>query len=45
MEEPWKVCITLLFIVEISSDLCGFLERGKEVKETLNLVVTSTTRT
>jgi hypothetical protein len=31
--------------MEISSDLCGCFEGGKEVKETLTLVVTLTTRT
>ena len=45
MEEPWKVCITPCFLVESSSDLCGYFEGGKEVKETPTLVVTSTTRT
>ena len=45
MEEPWEVCITLDFLVETSSDLCGCFERGKEVKETPTFVVTSTTRT
>ena len=34
MEEPWEVCITLDFLVETSSDLCGCFKRGKEVKET-----------
>jgi hypothetical protein len=33
------------FLVEISSDLCGCFEGGKELEETLTLVVTSTTRT
>ena len=45
MEEPWEVCITLDFLVESSSDLCGCFERGKEVEETPIFVVTSTTRT
>ena len=45
MEEPWEVCITLDFLVESSSDLCGYFKKGKEVEETPIFVVTSTTRT
>jgi hypothetical protein len=33
------------FLVEISSDLCGCFEGGKELEETPTIVVTSTTRT
>ena len=36
MEEPGEVCITLDFLVETSSDLCGCFERGKELKESPN---------
>jgi len=43
--EPWEICITFDFIVKNSSLPLWLLERGKEVKETPTLVVTSTTRT
>jgi len=43
--EPWEVCITIDFLVKNSSLPLWLLERGKEVKETPTLVVTSTTRT
>ena len=42
MGEPSEVCITLDFLVKNSSLPLWLLERDKEVKETLTLVVTST---